>query len=109
MSSKKIEEILEEKNSLYRISKPMGTWELFTVHSNNPIKLEVFQNFNKKGSGFSAAPLYSATLRHADDRMIKIKGIGGMSIGLSGYSVEDILAQAIRKIDDFYDPKKMFF
>lgn len=108
MSSKEIEEILEEKNSFYRISKPLGTWDLFTIHSNEPIKLEISQNFNKKDSGFSAAPVYSATLRYDDLRMTEVKGYGAMHIGLSGYSVKDILLQAIRKIDDFYDPKKIF-
>ncbi|MBI3639322.1 MAG: hypothetical protein HY223_03310 [Thaumarchaeota archaeon] len=108
MSVKEIEEILEGKNSFYRISKPMGTWELYTLHSNNPIKLEIFQNFNKKGSGFSAAPLYSANLQYSDERMIKVKGHGGMWIGLSGHSIQDILSQAMKKIEDFYDPKKIF-
>lgn len=108
MSTKEIEELLEGKNSFYRISKPMGIWELYTIHSNNPIKIEIFQNFNKKGSGFSAAPLYSANLQYSDERMIKTKGIGGLWHGLSGHSVEDILSQAIQKIEDFYDPNKKF-
>lgn len=108
MSTKGIEDILEEKHTFYRISKPMGIWRLYTTHSNNPIKLEIFQDFNKKGSGFSAAPLYSATLEYGDQRMVKIKGIGGFSHGLTGNSVEDILSQAIRKIEDFYNPNKKF-
>ena len=106
MSTEKIEEILEKKSSFYRISKPMGTYELFTVHSNDPIKLEIFQNFNKKSSGFSAAPLYSANLSYGDKRMVEKKGIGGMWHGLTGHSVDDILTQAIQTIEDFYNPKK---
>ena len=106
MSTEKIEEILEKKGTFYRISKPMGTYELYTVHSNEPIKLSIFQNFNKKGSGFSAAPLYSANLSYGDERMVKVKGYGGLSHGLVGHSVDDILSKAIRVIEDFYNPKK---
>ena len=106
MFAKEIEDILEKKNSFYRIAKPMGIWKLFTQHSNDPIKIEVFQDFNKKGSGFEAAPGYSATLKYHDERMIHVKGYGGMSYGMTGHSVADILSQVIQKIEDFYNPKK---
>lgn len=106
MSNDRIEKILEEKNSFYRIGKPLGIWKLYTQHSNNAIELEIYQNFNKEGGSIDSAPMYHATLLYHDDRMIKTKGFGGMSIGMSGHSVDDILSQAIRKIEDFYNPNK---
>lgn len=105
MSNERIEKILERKNSFYRIDKPLGTWKLYTQHSNNPVKLEISQNFNREGS-FTSELLYHSTLNYHDDRMIKTKGIGGMSIGLSGHSIDDVISQAIQKIEDFYDPNK---
>ena len=108
MSVEKIEEILNQKNSFYRISKPLGTYQLYTTHSNDPIKLEIFQNFNEKGSQFTSRPNYSANLSYSDERVAKQKGIGGMWKGLTGYNVDDILAQAIQEIEDFYNPNKLF-
>lgn len=108
MSNEPIKKIFEAKNSFYRIGKPLGIWKLYTQHSNNPIELEIYQNFNRDGMSMEPGPVYHATLLYHDDRMIKTKGIGGMSIGITGHSVDDILSQAIRKIEDFYDPKKTF-
>ena len=108
MSREEIEKLLEKKNSFYRIGKPLGIWKLYTQHSNNPIELEIYQNFNRKGHSPSGRPTYLANLVYSDERMVKTKNIGGMHIGLEGNSVASILSQAIQKIEDFYDPKKSF-
>jgi len=105
LSNERIEKILEKEHSFYRIDKPLGIWKLYTQHSNTSIDLEIIQSFNRKGS-FTSELLYHSTLSYHDDRMIETKGIGGMSIGLSGHSVDDIISQAIQKIEDFYDSNK---
>lgn len=105
MSNERIEKILEGKNSFYRIDKPLGIWKLYTSHSNDPIELEIVQSFNREGS-FTSELLYHSTLEYSDERMTKKKGIGGMSIGLSGHSTDDIISQAIQKIENFYDLNK---
>ena len=108
MSREEIENILEKSKSFYRIGKPLGTWKLYTQHSNKEIELEIYQDFNRKTAFRGGVPKYHATLEYHDERVAKIKGIGGMSIGITGDSVEHILSQAIQKIEDFYDPKKRF-
>jgi len=109
MSREEIEKLLEKKSSFYRIDKPLGIWKLYTQHSNKPIELEIHQSFNRKTAFPGATSTYHATLLYSDERVAKSKGVGGMSIGLTGHSVQDILSQAIQKIEDFYDPKKIFF
>lgn len=94
-------EIMQRHPTFYRMSQLVGNWILYTTHSNQGIPLLIYKDWDGKKIK------YSATLQWSDSRVKEIKGIGGMSYGISEDTIQEVLERAMRAIDDFYNPHKM--
>lgn len=94
-------DIIQKHPTFYRVSQLVGDWELYTTHSNQKIPLLIHKDWDGKKIR------YSATLEWSDSRVKEIKGIGGMSIGISEDTIQEVLERAMQSIDDFYNPNRM--
>ncbi len=96
-----LSEIMQKHPSFYRLSQLVGSWILRTTHSNQDIPLSIYKDWDGK------KVRYSANLVWSDSRIKELKGIGGLSHGISEDTIQEVLESAMRIIDDFYDPHKM--